>query len=386
VSRHFFPKDFIKKFLDMLALYKINTFHWHLTDDHGWRIEIHRYPRLTEFGAWREQDKIADRWLYDPDRSQDINKRTYGGFYTQAEIREIINYASERYITVVPEIEMPAHSLAVLDSYPELSCTGKPFVPPRPPITAKNKLTDPFCVGNDKVFRFLEDVLSEVAALFPSIYIHCGGDEARKSSWEACPKCRQRMRALGLKNARELQSYFMKRIQKFVAARHKRMIRWDEILEGGLAPEAIVMNWRSKKGGVAAVRQGHDVVITDSRYVYFDTCCYQRPRQDGEPGFTWAMRRIYQYNPLPSALTSEEQKHILGVQGCIWTEQVNTERKAMEALLPALCPLSELAWIGPTPQRWPDFERRLERHYAFLDSRHIEHYDAGQPLEPKVHG
>jgi hexosaminidase len=379
VSRHFFPKDFIKKFLDVLTLYKINTFHWHLTDDEGWRIEIKRYPRLTEFGGWREPDKSTDDWLYEPNRSQDMAKRTYGGFYTQADIREVIEYARQRFITIVPEIEMPAHSMAALDSYPELSCTGKPFVPPLRPITDKNEFTDPFCAGNEKSFELLENVLSEVIDLFPGAYIHCGGDEARKTSWRACPKCQARMHALGLKDADELQSYFMKRIQKFVASRHRKMVGWDEILQGGLPAEAVVMNWRGEKGGAEAARQGHDVVMTDWGYVYFGTGRYKKPGKDGESGLTTAMRRIYQYNPQPAALTAEERAHIIGVQGCIWTETVDTPKKAMDCLLPALCPLSELAWIGPQPENWPDFERRLKKHYAFLSARHIEYFGAQSP-------
>jgi hexosaminidase len=378
VSRHFFPKEFIKQYIDVLAMYKMNVFHWHLTDDHGWRIEIKHYPRLTEFGAWREPNKNADQWLYGKDRSMDLKKRTYGGFYTQQDIREVIEYARQRYVTVLPEIEMPAHSMAALDSYPELSCTGKPFVPPEV-VNDKNEFTDPFCAGNDKTFEFLENVLSEVIDLFPSPYIHCGGDEARKSSWEACPKCQARMRAEGLKDASELQSYFMKRIEKFVVSKQKKMIGWDEIIEGGLAPEATVMNWRSEKGGVEAARLGHDVVMADWGYVYFGTGRYMRPTKTGESGLMAKLRQVYQYNPLPSVLTPDQAGHILGVQGCIWTETVDTTNKAMETLVPALCPLSELDWIGPTPTNWPDFDRRLKKHYAFLDSRHIEYFGAQNP-------
>ncbi len=370
VSRHFFPKEFIKQYIDVLAMHKMNVFHWHLTDDHGWRIEIKRYPRLTQFGAWREPNKDATQTLYAKDRSMDIRQRTYGGFYSQQDIREVIEYARQRYVNIVPEIEMPAHSMAALDAYPELSCTGKPFVPPDV-VTAKNEFTDPFCAGNDRTFEFLENVLSEVIELFPSPYIHCGGDEARKSSWEACPKCQARMRAEGMKNATDLQGYFMKRIERFVVSKQRKMVGWDEIIEGGLPPEATVMNWRSEKGGVEAAKLGHDVVMADWGYVYFGAARYMRPTRTGESGLIAKLRQIYQYNPLPTVLTLDQAKHILGVNGCIWTENVDTTKKAMETLVPALCPLSELNWIGPTPENWPDFDRRLKKHYAFLDSRQV---------------
>lgn len=265
VCRHFFTKEFIKKYLDLMAMHKMNVFHWHLTEDQGWRIEIKKYPRLTEIGAWRvdREDKPWDqRGTAGPDE-----KATYGGFYTQDDVREIVEYAARRCITVIPEIEMPAHAIAALAAYPELSCTGGPFTVIPGGIWP---IKDIYCAGNERTFDFLEDVLTEVMDLFPSKYIHIGGDEAAKDNWKACPKCQARIRVEGLKDEEELQSYFIRRIEKFLISKNRKLIGWDEILQGGLAPEATVMSWRGMAGGVAAAQQGHEVIMTPTEYCYFD--------------------------------------------------------------------------------------------------------------------
>jgi len=375
VSRHFYPKEFIKQYIDVLAMHKMNVFHWHLTDDHGWRIEIKHYPRLTEFGAWREP-RDADSWLYDKNRSMDIKKRTYGGFYTQQDVREVIEYARQRHVTILPEIEMPGHAMAALDTYPELSCTGKPYVPPDPPITEFNEFTAPFCAGNERTFVFLENILSEVMELFPNPYIHVGGDEAKKTFWQACPKCQARMRAEGLKDVDQLQSYFMKRIGKFVSSKNRRMIGWDEILQGGLAPEATVMSWRGEEGGIEAARQGHDVVMSPSEVTYFGIRHYLDPAKNGESALASKLKQVYNYNPEPSGLTSDQARHVMGAQGCIWTEEVHTSKEAMQTLLPSFCPLAEVVWTGPSQKDWADFDRRLKQHYLYLDFCRLDYFVA----------
>jgi hexosaminidase len=375
VSRHFYPKEFIKQYIDVLAMHKMNVFHWHLTDDHGWRIEIKHYPRLTEFGAWREP-RDADSWLYDKNRSMDIKKRTYGGFYTQQDVREVIEYARQRHVTILPEIEMAGHAMAALDTYPELSCTGKPYLPPDPPITEFNEFTAPFCAGNEKTFVFLENVLSEVMELFPNPYIHVGGDEAKKTFWQACPKCQARMRTEGLKDIDQLQSYFMKRIGKFVSSKNRRMIGWDEILQGGLAPEAAVMSWRGEEGGIEAARQGHDVVMTPSEVTYFGIRHYLEPVKNGESALTSKLMQVYKYNPVPSGLTLDQARHVMGAQGCIWTEEVHTSREAMQTLLPSFCPLAGVVWTGPSQKDWADFDRRLKQHYWYLDFCRLDYFAA----------
>ncbi|MEK9137784.1 MAG: family 20 glycosylhydrolase, partial [Bacteroidota bacterium] len=315
VSRHFLPKKFIKTYIDMLAMHKMNVFHWHLTDDQGWRLEIKKYPKLIEVTAWRV-DREDQHWNHrDPPREGE--KATYGGYYTQDEIREIVKYADERNITVVPEIEMPAHTTALLAAYPQYSCTGGPFdVPPG----GVWPITDIFCAGNDSTFYFLQDVLTEVMDLFPGKYIHIGGDEADKKEWKACAKCQARIKQEELKDEAELQSYFVKRIEKFIVSKGRRLIGWDEILEGGLAPEATVMSWRGTEGGIAATRQGHDAVMTPGSHCYFD---HYQGKQEFEPlaigGYT-PLSKVYSYEPIPDSLTPEEAKHILGAQGNVWTE------------------------------------------------------------------
>jgi len=362
VSRHFFPKEFIKRYLDLMAMYKFNTFHWHLTDDNGWRIEIKKYPGLIQTAAWRVDHENLP-WNSRP-AQQTGDKASYGGYYTQDDIREIVQYAAERYITIIPEIEMPAHSVEVLAAYPRLSCTGGPFTVPPGKYWPNS---DIFCAGNDSVFTFLEDVLTEVMALFPSPYIHVGGDEADKTNWKKCPKCLARIKAEGLKDETELQSYFIKRMEKFIVSKGRKLIGWDEILEGGLPPEATVMSWRGTEGGIAAARQGHDAIMTPGAYCYFDH--YQADPQS-EPkaigGFT-TLKKVYGYEPRPGELTDEEAKHILGAQGNVWTEFIPSFSQVEYMAVPRMIALSEVLWSPKSLRNWSDFRSRMEIQYKRLD-------------------
>jgi len=355
VSRHFLPKEFIKTYIEILAMHKMNVFHWHLTDDQGWRIEIKKYPKLTEVAAWRV-DREHQQWsVRDPQRPGE--KATLGGFYTQGEIREIVKYAADRNIAVVPEIEMPAHTTALLAAYPQFSCTGGPFTVPSGGVWP---ITDIFCAGNDSTFLFLQDVLAEVMELFPSTFIHIGGDEADKKEWRACPKCQARIRNEHLKDEAELQSYFVQRIEKFLNSRNRRLIGWDEILEGGIAPNAAVMSWRGTEGGTAAARQGHDAVMTPGSHTYFNS--YQG-KEDLEPlagGGYLPVSKVYSYEPVPEELTNEEANHILGAQGCLWGEFIPSPEQAEYMVLPRIAALAEVVWSPKELRNWPDFAGRLE--------------------------
>jgi hexosaminidase len=362
VSRHFFPKEFIKKYIDLIAMYKMNTFQWHLTDDNGWRIEIKKYPKLTEIGAWRV-DRENLPWNERPPQKPG-EKATYGGFYTQDDIREIVRYAEDKYVTIIPEIEMPAHSREVLASYPSLSCTGGPFTVP-PGSYWPN--SDILCAGNDSTFVFLQDVLSEVIELFPSKYIHIGGDEADKTQWKECPKCQARIKSDGLKDEKELQSYFIKRINKFLVSKNRRMIGWDEILEGGIAPEATVMSWRGIEGGIAAARLGHDVIMTPTSFCYFD---YYQADPDFEPkaigGFV-PLKKVYSFDPTPGELTRAEGRFILGAQGNLWTEFIPTTGQAEYMAVPRMIALAEVAWTPNELKNWNSFRQRLSDHFKRLE-------------------
>jgi len=356
VSRHFFPKEFIKKYIDVLAMHKMNVFHWHLTDDQGWRIEIKKYPKLTSVGAWRKNSMIGH---YNENKFDSVK---HGGFYTQEEIKEIVNYANKRHVTIVPEIEMPGHSLAALAAYPQYSCTSGKF-------EVANKwgvFEDVYCAGNDSVFYFLQDVLTEVMALFPGQYIHIGGDECPKERWKACPKCQKRIKDEKLKDEHELQSYFIQRIEKFVNSKGKKIIGWDEILEGGLAPNATVMSWRGTEGGVKAAKQNHDVVMTPGSHCYFDH--YQgNPRNEPVAigGYT-TVEKVYSYEPVPEELNEEEAKYILGAQGNVWTEYMTTTEHVEYMALPRMCALSEVLWSPKENRNEEDFLKRLEKHFDYL--------------------
>ena len=362
VSRHFFPVSFIKRYIDLMAMYKLNRFHWHLTDDNGWRIEITKYPKLTETGAWRV-DREHLPWRDRPAQKPG-EKATYGGFYTQEEIREVVAYAAQRYITIIPEIEMPAHSVEVLAAYPPLSCTGGPFTVP-PGSYWPNE--DIFCAGNDSVFIFLEDVLTEVMDLFPSEYIHIGGDEATKTRWKNCEKCQKRMQEEGLEDEDALQSYFIRRMEKFINAKGRKLIGWDEILEGGLAPDATVMSWRGIAGGIEAAQLGHDVIMTPTSHCYFD---YYQANPAFEPeaigGFT-TLKKVYSFDPIPEELANHEKKHILGAQGNVWTEYIPTPRHAEYMAVPRMLAIAELTWTPRELKNWEGFRYRLETQFKRLD-------------------
>jgi len=356
VSRHFFPKSFIKDFIDYLAMHKMNIFHWHLCDDQGWRIEIKKYPRLTEIGAWRV-DRERDHWSSRQPQQEGENA-TYGGFYTQQEIKEIVAYAQSRFITIVPEIEMPGHCLAALASYPQYSCTGGPFTVPPGSVWP---IKDVYCPGNDRTFEFLENILAEVIELFPGEFIHIGGDEVDKSTWKICPKCQARMASEDLKNEEELQSYFIKRIEKFINSNNRRLIGWDEILEGGLAPRASVMSWRGTTGGIAASRLGHDVVMSPTSNCYFD---YYQGLPRREPlaiGGLLPLSTVYFFEPTPEDLSPEEAKHILGAQANLWSEFVPTPAHAEYMILPRMAALAEVVWSVKELKNWQDFVARLKK-------------------------
>ncbi len=362
VSRHFFDTAFIKRYIDLIAMHKMNVFHWHLTDDNGWRIEIDKYPKLTEVAAWRV-DREHQHWN-ERTPPEPGEKATYGGFYTKAEIRDIVQYAADRQIMVLPEIEMPGHTSEVLAAYPELSCTGGPFYV-QPGGYWPN--IDIFCAGNEQTFEFLENVLDEVMELFPSEYVHIGGDEATKTRWENCQKCQKRIRDEGLANEHELQSWFIKRIEKYLNSKGKKLIGWDEILEGGLAPEATVMSWRGFDGGIEAARQGHDVVMSPVSHCYFD---YYQANPEFEPlaigGFT-TLKKVYSFDPTPPVLSAGEAKHILGGQGNVWTEYIPTPEHAEYMSTPRMTALAEVLWSPKEKINWQDFRGRLEHQFDRFD-------------------
>jgi hexosaminidase len=347
VGRHFSSKASVMRYIDLLSRYKLNTFHWHLTDDQGWRIEIKKYPRLTTVGSWR-RESLGDA-------------QPHGGFYTQDDVREVVAYARSRFVTIVPEIEMPGHACAALAAYPELSCSGGPFEV----HTVWGVIDDVFCAGNEQTFEFLQDVLTEVMQLFPSTFIHVGGDECPKGRWKTCPKCQARIAGERLPGEDQLQSYFVRRIEKFLNARGRRLIGWDEILEGGLAPNATVMSWRGVAGGIEAARSGHDVVMSPTSHCYFDY--YQG--LTGEPkaiGGYIPLERVYGFDPVPAELNPEEGKHVLGVQGNVWTEYISSFRQVEYMAFPRACALSEVAWTRPELKDVADFLLRMRPQYDRL--------------------
>ncbi|MBL7698184.1 MAG: beta-N-acetylhexosaminidase [Chitinophagaceae bacterium] len=356
VARHFFSVEFVKKYIDFIALHKMNRFHWHLTDDQGWRIEIKKHPKLTEVGGYRN-GTIIGRY---PGTGND-NIR-YGGFYTQDEIKEVVAYAAKRYITVIPEIEMPGHAKAALAAYPFLGCTGGPYEV-RQTWAVEDEV---FCAGNDSVFALLQDVMDEVLPLFPSEYVHVGGDECPKSRWKTCPKCQKRIKDENLKDEHELQSYFIQRMEKYINSKGKKIIGWDEILEGGLAPNATVMSWRGEQGGIEAAKQDHDVIMTPGSFVYLDHS--QSKKEDSVTiGGYLSIQKVYSYDPVPKVLNKEQQKHILGAQGNVWTEYMANPRKVEYMIFPRLTALSEVLWSPSTPRSWDEFEKRLSVQFKRYD-------------------
>lgn len=354
VGRHFFPIEFVKKYIDLLALHNMNTFHWHLTEDQGWRIEIKKYPKLTEIGAWRDRTVIGRN-------TEEYDNTRYGGFYTQEQAKEIVKYAGERYITVIPEVDLPGHMLAALAAYPEMGCTGGPYeVCPRWGV-----FEDVLCIGNEKSMQFLEDVMAEIIDIFPSKYIHIGGDEAPRTRWEKCPKCQARIRTEKLKADKNhtaedrLQSYCMTRIEKLLNSKGRRIIGWDEILEGDVAPNATVMSWRGSAGGIKAAQLGHDVIMTPNDYCYFDY--YQSEDTRHEPfaigGFV-PLEKVYSLNPTAS-LTEEQAKHILGTQANLWTEYIPTSEQVEYMVLPRMAALAEVQWTQLEKKDYTNFTTRL---------------------------
>lgn len=363
VSRHFSTKEFIKKQIDALAYYKINRLHLHLTDAAGWRLEIKKYPLLTEFAAWRTDPTWKQWWNGGRKYVRCDAPGTYGGYYTQDDIREILEYARQHYITVIPEIEMPSHSEEVLAAYPQLSCSGEPY-----------KNSD-FCVGNEETFTFLENVLTEVMELFPSEYIHIGGDEAGKSAWKTCPKCQKRMKDEHLANVDELQSYLIHRIEKFLNNHGRHLLGWDEILQGGIAPNATVMSWRGEEGGIAAVTSGHRAIMTPGAYCYLDSyqdAPYSQPEAIG--GYL-PLKKVYSYNPVPASLTAEQAKLVYGVQGNLWVEYIPTPEHVEYMIYPRILALAETAWSAPERKSWPDFHARALSAVADLQTKGYHPFD-----------
>jgi hexosaminidase len=363
VCRHFMPTEFVKKYIDLLAMHKMNTLHWHLTEDQGWRIEIKKYPKLTEIGAWRSQTLVGNNF-----KEPKYDGQRHGGFYTQDQIREIVAYAKQRHVNIVPEIEMPGHSQAAIAAYPELGCTGKPV-----PVKTEWGISENIYNVREETFVFLENVLTEVMGLFDSPFIHIGGDEAPKTQWKQDKYAQEKMKELGLKNEEELQSWFIHRMDTFLTKHGRRLIGWDEILEGGLAPGATVMSWRGEDGGIAAAKAGHDVVMTPSSHTYFDH--YQADRKN-EPlaigGFT-PLQKVYEYEPVPAQLTPQEAKHVLGAQGQIWTEYIAAPQQVEYMAYPRAVALAEMLWIPKDKKDYADFVERLKIHAKQLDRLNVNY-------------
>lgn len=365
VCRHFFSKEEVKKYIDYLAMYKLNTFHWHLTEDQGWRIEIKNYPLLTQVGSIRKETLIGK-----PRKDAKYDGRPYGGFYTQEDIKEVVAYAQQRHITIVPEIEMPGHSLAALSAYPQFSCNQKPVSP----ATTWGVFDDVYCAGNDSTFQFLENILEEVCELFPSKIIHIGGDECPKERWKTCAKCQKRIKENGLKDEHELQSYFISRIEKYLNSKGRQIIGWDEILEGGLAPNASVMSWRGTDGGIAAAKQKHNVVMSPGKPCYFDH--YQSKNKLKEPlaiGGYNPLDSVYAYNPTPKILSADEQQYILGAQANVWTEYIPTFKNVEYMSMPRMAAISEVLWTLPENNNYNNFVQRLKIHSKLLDKMNVNY-------------
>lgn len=364
VGRNFFPKAFIKKYIELMAMHKFNYFHLHLTEDQGWRIEIKKYPKLSEVAAYRNETLIG----HYSDQPHQFDGQRYGGYYTREDIKELVEHAKKYYITIIPEIEMPGHSQAALAAYPELGCTVGPYEV----ATKWGIFKEVYCAGNEKTFDFLEDVLTEVIDLFPGRYIHIGADECPKDRWKECDKCQARIKEEGLKDEHELQSYFIKRIERFLLAQNRKLIGWDEILEGGLAPEATVMSWRGTTGGIEAAKLHHDVIMTPTGFCYFDY--YQSEQKENEPqaiGGFLPLDKVYSYEPVPEELTVEEAKHILGAQGNVWTEYMKTPEYVEYMVYPRACALAEVVWTPKEKKDFDDFSNRMEKHFKRLDALNV---------------
>ena len=373
VGRHFFPVSYLKQMIDLMALHNINYFHWHLTEDQGWRIEIKKYPKLTEIGSKRDSTIID--W-----ETKKFDGKPHSGFYTQDEAREIVRYAADRFITVVPEIDLPGHTTAALASYPDLGCTGGPYKV----LCSFGVFSDVLCAGNDQTLQFTKDVLDEIMDIFPSEYIHIGGDECPKSRWEKCPKCQAKIKELGIKalpkhsKENQLQTYFMSELEKEINAHGRRMLGWDEVLEGGLTPNSTIMSWRGIQGGIEAARQHHDVIMTPIQRLYFSN-----PRINKMTGFEW-MNRVYNFEPVPAELTDAEKKFVIGTQGCIWTEWTADSTKMEWQILPRMAALSEIQWTLPEHKNFERFMERLPemlKIYSSLDYGYREDVFAADTLK-----
>ncbi|WP_138989903.1 family 20 glycosylhydrolase [Larkinella sp. C7] len=387
VARHFFPVSFIKKYIDLLALHKFNTFHWHLTDDQGWRIEIKKYPKLTQVGSRRKETLIGHYYESDP---QQFDGQSYGGFYTQDEVREVVRYAKSKYVTIIPEIEMPGHALAILAAYPEFGCSGGPYET----ATKWGIFTDVLC-PYDRTFTFLEDVLSEVMTLFPGPYIHIGGDECPKISWKKSPFCQNLMKKLKLKNENQLQRYFISRIDKWVTSKGWKTIGWDEILEGNspairVSPGATVMSWRGIDGGLKAARQNHDVIMTPGNFLYLDHYQADRSQEPLAFGRFTPLEKTYSYDPTPADLPATAQKHLIGAQANVWTEYLKTANQVEYMVWPRAAAVAEVVWTPLDQKNWPDFTRRLPVLFKRLDALGVSYsrayYDVVAETRPQPDG
>ena len=367
VSRHFMPVSFVKKYIDLMAMHKQNTFHWHLTDDQGWRIEIKKYPKLTQVGSKRTETVIGQYYQNYP---QQFDGKPVSGFYTQDEIRDVVRYAQSRFVTIVPEIEMPGHALAALTAYPELSCDpAKTYQV----ATKWGVFEDVFC-PSEKTFGFLQDVLTEVMALFPGKYLHIGGDECPKTAWKQSAFCQDLMKKNKLNDEHELQSYFIRRIEKFVASKGRAIIGWDEILEGGLAPNATVMSWRGTEGGIAAAKQKHNVIMTPGQFCYLDAYQGNPATEPLAIGGYLPLDQVYTYEPMPVELSSAEQKYVLGVQGNLWSEYTPTPEAVEYMVFPRAIALAEIGWMPAGPHNFEDFAQRLKNHLPRLNQNPLVHY------------
>ena len=353
---HFFSIDFLKKYIDVMALHKVNRFHWHLTEDQGWRLEIKKYPLLTEKGQWRKETVIGSL------ASGFYDGKPYGGYYTQEEVKDLVKYAAERYVTIIPEIELPGHALAAIACYPELSCGLEDHYET---ATRWGIFRQVYC-PKEETFKFLEDVFDEVFELFPTELVHIGGDECPKASWKKCPHCQALIKKLGLKDEFELQSWFIQRMEKYINSKGHQIIGWDEILQGGLAPNAKVMSWLGEEGGIKAAQQHHEVVMAPYPKYYLD---YWQADPESEPlamGGPTTLRTMYEYNPVPEVLTPEERRYIIGVEGCVWTEYMPTPARVEYMAWPRMCAIAEAGWTK-RPKDWDGFTRRLEEHLGRLD-------------------
>jgi hexosaminidase len=375
VARHFMPKEFVEKYIDLLALHKMNTFHWHLTDDQGWRIEIRKYPRLTNVGGWRPRTIVGHPRGAGRDQFDDVR---HGGYYTQDDIREVVAYAAQRFVTIVPEIEMPGHAQAAIAAYPYLGVTGDSVG-----VWTSWGVSDTILAPTARTVSFMQDVLSEVLELFPGPFIHVGGDEASKTLWKSTPAVHARMRELGLADEHELQSWFIRQMDAFLTARGRRLVGWDEILEGGLAPNATVMSWRGTKGAVEAARAGHDVIMAPGSHTYFDH--YQSQDRSREPlaiGGYLPLDTVYLFEPVPPELDSLQAGHVLGAQAQLWTEYITTPKQAEYMAYPRLAALAEVLWSARDRRDLQDFHARLSHHLLRLDALDVNY----RPIAPRAPG